>query len=526
MSGPRWWEGASIYHVYVRSWRDTDGDGFGDLAGVVEGLDHLRWLGVDALWLSPTMPSPDSDWGYDVSDYLDVHPGLGTLAGLDRLVADASARGLRVVLDLVPNHTSSEHAWFVESRSGRDSSRRDWYVWADPAVGGGPPNNWIDATGASAWTLDDGSGQYYLHNFLPTQPDLDWWNPAVRAEFEDILRFWLDRGVAGFRIDVAHALVKDAERRDDPPAPVGPETPFGLEPRYSKNRPEVHGIYRSWRRLADAYAPGRLLLGETWVLDASRLAAFYGADDELHLGFNFLFVFSPYDADVLAAVVDDTLAALPAGACPVWVGSNHDVSRFPTRWAAGDERRTRQALTLLCTLPGTVVLYYGDELGLTDVDVAPDRQRDPMSWHADDGRFNRDRARTPMPWEEGPGAGFTAASVEPWLPVGDRRGRSVAAQRRDDASTLLLTRRLLAARRAHLSPGVAPYERLDAPAGCWVYRCGPLVVAANLTDAPVAFDPPPGRPLLTSVADGAVVAGTLRPWEAVVTEVDPVADAP
>jgi alpha-glucosidase len=546
----RWWEGATLYHVYVRSWQDGDGDGVGDLAGARRRLGYLRWLGVDGIWLSPTMPSPNEDWGYDVSDYAGVQADLGNDEDLAGLVADAGALGMPVLLDLVPNHTSAQHAWFVESRSGRDSAKRDWYVWADPGPGGGPPNNWLDATGATAWTLDEASGQYYLHNFLPGQPDLNWWNDEVRAAFEDILRHWFDLGIAGFRIDVAHSLYKDRLLRDDPPAPLGPEARFGVAHRYSMNRPEVHDVYRQWRKLAEGYTPPRLLLGETWVLDARRLAAFYGDDDELQLGLNFSFVFAPLEAGPMAGVVADTLAALAPAGCPVWFGSNHDVSRFPTRWAGGDSARARLALTVLCTLPGTLVLYYGDELGLPDVHVAPEHQRDPMSWRAADGRFNRDRARTPMPWEPGPGAGFCPPGVEPWLPIGDRRGLSVADQRDDPSSTLSLTRRLLALRRDHLAGGAAgsggtgPPERSASPAsgsgaeepgrqapplyeelasgpGPWIYRSGPLVVAANVSGSQARVDLPAGPAVASSLepdpsarAGGAGVA--LRPWEALV----------
>ncbi|HET9076128.1 MAG TPA: alpha-amylase family glycosyl hydrolase [Acidimicrobiales bacterium] len=533
----RWWEGASLYQVYVRSWQDTDGDGYGDLAGVVRRLGHLQWLGVDGLWLTPTMPSPDQDWGYDVSDYTSVHPELGSLEDLDRLVGEAGRLGLKVLLDLVPNHTSDAHPWFVESRSaGRDSPMRDWYVWADPRPDGSPPNNWLDATGASAWTLDQASGQYYLHNFLPGQPDLNWWNPEVRNAFEDILRFWFDRGVAGFRIDVAHALYHDRELRDNPSAPEGPETRFGQARTYSMNRPEVHEVYRSWRKLVEGYDPVRLLLGETWVLDAERLAAFYGDDDELHLGFNFSLVFSDFTAAALSRVVRDSISALPPGACPAWAGSNHDISRFQTRWAGGDPDRARLGLAVLCTLPGTLVLYAGDELGLTDVEVPPDQQRDPMTWRAADNRFNRDRARTPMPWDEDePNYGFCPDGVEPWLPLGDRRGRSVAAQLADPGSDLWFARHLLRLRRECVSGG--GYQQLASGPDQWVYRSGGLVVAANFSGSASEVDLPAGamsrsgRPAGTGAPEGAADdhrggAVVLQPWEAIIIQTAGSPDSP
>ncbi len=544
-----WWQGAVLYQVYVRSWRDGDGDGYGDIRGVVEGLDYLDWLGVDGVWLSPTMPSPDDDWGYDVSDYLGVHPELGTLDDLDRLVAEAAARGMRVLLDLVPNHTSSAHPWFVEARSARDAPHRDYYVWADPGPGGGPPNNWLDATGEPAWTFDAATGQYYLHNFLDSQPDLNWWEPAVHEEFERILRFWLERGVSGFRIDVAHGLYKDAELRDNPPAPPGDPLHHDQLPVYSSHRPEVHGVYRRWRRIAEERIPPALLLGETWVGTIEELARYYGDGDELQLAFNFRFVFAELDAASLGAVVDETLSRLPPGACPVWTASNHDISRFPSRWCAGDPARTRLALTVLLTLPGTVVLYYGDEIGMTDVDVPPALQRDPMTRANRGHRPNRDRARTPMQWEAGPSGGFSAPGARPWLPLGEVETLNVAVQRDDPSSTLSLTRRLLELRRRGLAPGVAPFRRLASGAEQLVYRCGLLVVAANLSDEPAevggladvlacSSDPRrlPGAPDPSGPAGradrgaetgrraGTGPAGTatllLAPWEAVVTSED------
>src|SRR5258708_21293043 len=376
----RWWQRATLYQLYVRSWQDSDGDGYGDLRGIISRLDYLEWLGVDGIWLSPTMPSPDQDWGYDVSDYLSVHPEVGSIGDLDSLVAEVGKRGMRVLLDLVPNHTSSAHPWFVDASSASDSAHRGYYVWADPAPGGGPPNNWIDATGHPAWEWHAESGQYYLHNFLPSQPDLNWWLPAVHHEFKEILKFWFDRGIAGFRIDVAHGLYKDALLRDNPPlAHADPlQGRFGQRPVYSANRPETHGVFRDWRALADTYSPPRLLLGETWVGDLRALASYYGDDDELDLAFNFVFVFAEFAAPALPGVVAQTLAKLPIGACPVWMASNHDVGRFATRWGNGDERKIKLALLVLGTLPGTTVLYYGDETGMTDVQVPADLQRDTL----------------------------------------------------------------------------------------------------------------------------------------------------
>jgi alpha-glucosidase len=518
---PPWWHGAALYQLYVRSWRDTNADGYGDLRGIIERLDHLSWLGVDGVWLSPTMPSPDQDWGYDVSDYTGVHPELGTLADLDELIAEAGRRGLRVLLDLVPNHTSSAHPWFIDAAAGRDASRRDYYVWADPAPGGGPPNNWLDFTGQPAWQWHE-SGQYYLHNFLTGQPDLNWWQPAVHAEFRDILAFWFSRGVAGFRIDVANGLYKDAELRDNPPAasdnPL--ESYFGLRPAYNTNRPETHGVYRDWRTIADSYSPARLLLGETWVAEPERLASYYGDNDELQLGFNFPFALADFDAPRLARVVEQTLTALPPGACPVWMGSNHDIGRFPSRWCDGDERKIRLALLVLATLPGTTVLYYGDEIGMADVDVPAALRRDNATL-AGAGAVIRDRARTPMPWDAGPGGGFAASGVTPWLPTADHPVGNVADQRADADSTLWLCRRLLALRRTELSGGIASFEQLPAAEGQWAYRVGSLIVAANFSGQAVAIPRAAGEVLLATYGAGpdparALAGGVLGPWQGLV----------
>jgi alpha-glucosidase len=534
-TAPQWWHGATLYQVYVRSWRDSDGDGYGDLRGVISGLDYLAWLGVDGIWLSPTMPSPDDDWGYDVSDYLGVHPELGTLADLDRLVAEAGRRGMKVLLDLVPNHTSSAHPWFADARSGPAAAHRDYYVWAWPGAGGGPPNNWRDSTGAAAWTLDEASGQYYLHNFLPSQPDLNWWEPAVHAEFGKILRFWFDRGIAGFRIDVAQGLYKDAGLRDDPPAPAGHHRltgRFGLAQVYSANRPESHAVFRDWRAIAEGYSQPRLLLGETWVGDLARMAAFHGHSDELQLTFNFPFIFADFTAEALSQVVARTLARLAQGQCPVWTASNHDISRFPTRWCGGDERKARLALLVLATLPGTFVLYYGDEIAMTDVPVPAGQRRDAMTADRPEGE-GRDGARTPLRWDSSPSAGFTADGVRPWLPLGDVRDRNVAAQRGDPASTLAFCRDLLALRRAEFGGAIAAYRELPAAQGVWAYQVDHLLVAANFSDEPACLPGhagSAGRLLLSTSRDAAEPdpgkqdpASALRPWEGVI--IRPAGDA-
>ena len=511
-----WWRHGVLYQVYPRSFQDSDGDGVGDLAGVTSRLDHLEALGVDAIWLNPIHPSPNRDWGYDVADYLGVAPELGGLGALEGLIERAMSRGIRVLLDLVPNHTSDRHPWFVDARRGRDASHRDRYVWADPASDGGPPNNWQSAFGGPAWSLDAASGQYFLHSFLPQQPDLNWWNDDVREAFDDILRTWFDRGVAGFRIDVAHAIVKDRLLRDDPvldPNRVADE-PAVI---HSKHRPEVHDVLRRWRSIADDYDPPRVLIGETWVRDLPELARYYGEGRELHLAFNFAFATAPFEAAELRTIVQATEAALGPDAWPLWTASNHDIGRLATHWAGGRDERARCALFVLLMLRGTPVLYAGDEIALTDVDIGGAARRDEGST---DGR-SRDGGRTPIIWERGPGRGFTSADVEPWLPFGDDR-TSVAEQRADPASTLSWCRRLIELRRARqdLSGGAQrPLDTAD-PVFAWT-RGETIAVAANLSshDATVAL--PDGELVLAS--DGVRRAERsheveLPPWGCAVVE--------
>jgi alpha-glucosidase len=495
-----------LYQVYPRSFADSNGDGVGDLRGLIARLDHLEWLGIDGVWLSPTMPSPNADWGYDVADYLGVHPELGTMDDLDRLVAEAARRGIRILLDLVPNHTSDRHPWFLEARSSPTAARRDWYVWAEPGPDGSPPNDWVSVFDGSAWTLDEPSGEYYLHQFLAEQPDLNWWNHEVRDAFDEILRFWFARGIAGFRIDVAHSIVKDRDLLD-----------AGIQP-------GVHDVHRRWRTLADAQEPRRILLGETHLRELEQMIAFYGTgEDELHLAFNFPFVYSEFDADELAAVVARTERLLPQAAWPVWTASNHDSGRFPTRWCGDDDRRSGLALIALLTLRGTPVVYYGDELGMTEVELPPDRLRDPVGlrrWPDDPGR---DRARTPMQWSAAPGAGFTDAGAEPWLPLGDHRTRNVEAQRDDPDSLLSLCRELIAFRRARPELRTGAYRELESPPGAWAWRRGERVtVALNLSGGDVVIPGVEGHVAAASPRsrDGERATGSLSlgPWEGVVVE--------
>jgi alpha-glucosidase len=526
---PSWWRDGVLYQIYPRSFADSDGDGIGDLRGILDRLDHLEWLGVDGIWLNPTMPSPNDDWGYDVSDYLGVHPDLGTLEDLDALVAEAGRRGIRVLLDLVPNHTSDRHAWFEDALSGRDARYRDFYVWADPAPDGGPPNNWISNFGGSAWTLHEPTGQYFLNQFLPTQPDLNWWSEDVREAFDDILRFWFDRGIAGFRIDVCHAIVKDRELRDDPAATADDHPEIqkrGLRQVHSMNRPELHDVLRRWRAVACAEEPERVLVGETYVLDLEQLIPFYGnGQDELHLAFNFLFVHADLDAEQMRAVVEGVEAMLPEDSWPVWTGSNHDAGRLATRWAGGDEARARAALLILLALRGTPFLYYGDEIAMAEPELDPAQALDPVPHRLNDPAENRDPCRTPMQWSDAPGAGFTAdGATSTWLPIGDTAAANVEAQRADPGSALNLTRDLIALRRERADLRGGAYRTLPAPAGVWAWRRGAgTVVAVNLSGAPVEVGGLDGTVLVGTdrARDGEAVAGALRldPWEGAVLEV-------
>jgi alpha-glucosidase len=518
-----WWREGLLYEVYVRSFADSNGDGIGDLAGVRSRLEHLAWLGVDGIWLSPIVPSPNADWGYDVSDYMDVDPVLGDLEEFDRLVADANQLGIRVLVDLVPNHTSDRHPWFLESRASRESPRRTWYVWADSRAPGEPPNNWMSEFGGRAWCFDDRTKQWYLHNFLPEQPDLNWWEPGVSDAFDEILRFWLDRGAAGFRIDVTHGIVKDRQLRDNPPATADdPETVrrTGQRRIYSSNRPEGHDVLRGWRALADLYGDDRFLIGETFVFDVDRMASYYGTgSDELHAAFNFPFALSPFRAEALRDVVAETERAIPADGLPVWAGSNHDIGRFPTRWCDGDEDRIRCALLALLTLRGKPVLYYGDEIGMTERPVEGDAVRDPLGkrWP----ERGRDPARTPMQWSPEPEAGFADAGVEPWLPAGDPAGANVRDQRIDPGSVLNLCRDLATLRRRSEDLRTGAYTALDSPRETWVWRRGEgATVALNLSSKTARLDAIEGSVAISTRRDrdGEQVARSLdlRPWEGVV----------
>lgn len=528
-AGPEpWWRSAVLYQIYPRSFADSNADGVGDLTGIIQHLDHLEWLGIDGIWLSPVTLSPNADWGYDVSDFCSVQPDLGTLRDVDELIAAAGRRGIRVLMDLVPNHTSEQHPWFLDSRSSRTSDRRQWYVWADPGPDGAPPNNWVSSFGGPAWTLDSVTGQSYLHNHLAEQPDLNWWNEDVRAAFDGIMRFWWDRGVAGFRIDVCNIIIKDAELRDNPVATEDDDFEaqmFGQRPVYNGNRPEVHDVIRHWRNQADSYDDSRILVGETPV-PVDSLARYYGdGQDELHLAFNFPFISAAFDPSALRSVVEQTEAALPPGAWPAWTGSNHDMFRFATRWAGDDPRRVRSALLMLLNLRGTPVLYQGDEIGLGDTTLEREDLRDPLGVRYWPYYAGRDAARTPMPWCDAPGGGFTPPEVRPWLPMGDVSACNVADQQSDPHSVLGLARDLIALRRREPDLHGGDYRSLDGPPGVWVWSRGDRhVVALNLSDDMVDVPGLEGTVQICTerARDGERVSGYLRlaPWESAVLAVE------
>ncbi|WP_371652367.1 MULTISPECIES: alpha-amylase family glycosyl hydrolase [unclassified Streptomyces] len=517
-AGPRtnWWQDAVIYQVYPRSFADANGDGMGDLDGVRHKLPYLRDLGVDAVWLSPFYASPQADAGYDVADYRAIDPMFGTLHDADALIRDAHDLGLRIIVDLVPNHSSDQHEWFKRAlREGPDSPLRSRYHFRPGRGDDGelPPNDWESIFGGPAWTRT-ADGEWYLHLFAPEQPDFNWENPAVADEFRSILRFWLDMGVDGFRVDVAHGLVKAAGLPD-----IGGSDQLKLlgndvMPFFDQDG--VHEIYRSWRLILDEYPGERIAVAEAWTPTVER-TAHYVRPDELHQAFNFQYLGAPWDASELRDVIDVSLAAMrPVGAPATWVLSNHDVTRHATRFAnppglgtqlrtPGDRelglRRARAATLLMLALPGSAYIYQGEELGLPDVTDLPDEVRqDPSFFRAEGQDGFRDGCRVPIPWTAvGPSYGFGSGGS--WLPQPASWGAlSVEAQTGDPDSTLELYRAALAARREH--PGLGPGDAvrwLDAPEGVLAFAREGFVCTVNLTGEAVRM-PAPGKPVLSSVS--------------------------
>jgi alpha-glucosidase len=487
LSDYAWWQTGIIYQIYPLSFQDTSGDGQGDLRGIIDRLDYVEWLGVTAIWLSPIHPSPMADYGYDISDYTDIDPTFGTLDDFDRLVTEAHDRGIRVILDLVPNHTSDQHPWFQASRSSRDNPKRDWYIWHDPAPNGGPPNNWLSAFGGSAWAWDAATEQYYYHAFLREQPDLNWRNPAVVVAMLDVMRFWLDRGVDGFRVDVIWHLIKDEEFRDNPPNPDytgAPHAYDALLPAYTTDQPEVHNIVTKMRRVMDEYED-RLLIGEIY-LPVGQLVTYYGREDAgLHLPFNFMLVTQPWDASVIAAGMNEYVGALPDNGWPNWVLGNHDISRIVSRVGP---RQARVAAMLLLTAWGTPTIYYGDEIGMQDVEIPAAELKDtggerPLS-------SSRDPERTPMQWRDAPRAGFTTGT--PWLPVADNYATAnVEVEQQDPKSMLALYRRLIELRQSEPALMVGNFALVPAAGDLLAYRSGSktrhFLTILNLRHAAAGF---------------------------------------
>ena len=531
MSADTWWKNGIVYQIYPRSFQDSNGDGIGDIDGIRARLDYLVSLGIDAVWISPMYPSPMADFGYDISDFCDIDPRFGTLDGFDALVGDAHSHGIRIILDFVPNHTSDQHPWFVQSRSARSDPRRDWYLWRDPAPDGGPPNNWLSNFGGPAWTFDPRTGQYYGHSFLKEQPDLNWRNPEVSAAMYEVLRFWLRRGVDGFRVDVLSQIIKDAQFRDNPP---NPDFAPGQDPfhrwlmRYNTDLPEVQEVVVEMRRVVDAFSDARssrVLIGELY-LPLSRLIAYYGRSAQgvlegLQLPFNFQLIETEWQAARIDRLVRDYEAALPAGAQPNWVLGNHDKSRIASRVGP---QMARLAAMLLLTLRGTPTLYYGDEIGMTDVPIPARDVQDPFEKNKPG--MGRDPERTPMPWSAASNAGFTAGT--PWLRLAhDWRTHNVEAQSHDAGSMLALYRRLIALRRAQPALNRGDYEALEGEGEVLAYARNSegqrRVVLLNFgaTAAPVSPALMPRQPIVLASTDPAraeFVQGplVLAPYEGVV----------
>ena len=522
---PAWWQRQVIYQIYPRSFLDTSGDGIGDLEGIRVKADYLEWLGIGAVWLSPIYPSPDADLGYDISDYLTVDPRFGTLEDFDALLAALYGRGIKLILDLVPNHTSDQHPWFVESRSGPESPKHGWYVWRESGPGGSPPNNWESYFGSPAWSYVEPPGTWYLHSFDRGQPDLNWENPEVRRAMQDVMRFWLDRGVDGFRVDVLWLLSKDPELRDNP---VNPEWNDGLPPwlrllrQNSEDGPRAHEYARLLRSVIDEF-PDRVMVGEV-VLPPARAVSFHGERlEEVHLPHNFaLTELATWRADEIRTVVREYERLLPPGAWPNWLLGDHDFPRIASR--VGPDR-TRLALMLLLTLRGTPTWYYGDELGLANAHFQLSTMTviDPQASTSPE----RDRlvARTPMQWSPGPHAGFSR--VEPWLPLAsDDPAFTVERQRESPDSVLNFVRALIHLRRRTDALSIGTYRSLPAPPDVFSFERGhpdgAVQVHLNFGDREQEIGVPLESRMLLSTAGAKAMDApdtprvVMQPWEGMI----------
>jgi len=473
-----WWHNGVIYQIYPRSFYDTNGNGVGDLNGILLKLDYLaNTLGVNAIWLSPFYPSPMKDFGYDVANYIDVDPLFGNLAAFDHLLQSAHELDIKIIIDLVPNHTSDQHPWFVESRSSIDNPKRDWYLWLDAKPDGSPPNNWISVFGGSAWEWDTKTNQYYLHSFLKEQPDLNWRNPNLKDAMFDVVRFWLERGVDGFRVDVAHFLMKDPQFRDNPVNPSKTQAihkPLGdydtQRHLYDKGHPDNHQIYREFRNILDEYSTisPRVAIGEIHIYDWNEWVLYYGKNlDELHMPFNFSLLNTPWNASAIRKAVDNLEAVLPPGAWPNYVLGNHDEIRLVSRIG---ENQARIAAMLLLTLRGTPTIYYGEEIGMASIVIPPEKQKDPAGLRQPGQE--RDQCRTPMQWSSAPNAGFSPPNVPgTWLPISENyQTNNVESHLKDPSSLLILYKKLLKLRRKYPTLQIGDYQPVNgAPDHCYTY---------------------------------------------------------
>ena len=483
-----WWRRAVFYQVYPRSFQDSNGDGVGDIKGVLARLPYLTSLGIDALWLSPIFRSPMADFGYDISDYRDIDSLFGNMSDFDALVSAVHAARLKIILDLVPNHTSEQHPWFVEARNSRHNPKRDWYIWRNPGPDGAPPNNWLSEFGGSAWQYDQATGQYYYHAFLAEQPDLNWRNPAVRQAIYDVMRFWLGKGVDGFRVDVIWHLIKDAAFRDNPPNPhyvEGRPPHEKLLTTYSTDQPEVHDVVMEMRRVIDEF-DSRVLIGEIY-LPLQRLVTYYGSNlAGAQMPFNFALLSAPWNARSIEKIVADYEEALPTGAWPNWVLGNHDRPRVASR--VGREQ-ARVAAMLLLTLRGTPTLYYGDEIGMHQVAVAPEEVSDPFEKNVPGIGVGRDGCRTPMQWDATLHGGFSTA--KPWLPLAQDYAHENVVNLEADASSILSLYKALIALRKKLPQLVSGNHRQVAAQGGILLYCrehdgGSIVIALNFGADPAS----------------------------------------
>ena len=483
----QWWQTGIIYQVYPRSFQDSNGDGIGDLKGIIERLDYLDWLGINAIWISPIYPSPMADFGYDISDYTGIHPLFGTMKDFEELLHKAHEKNIKIILDLVPNHSSHEHPWFIESRSSKTNPKRDWYIWKDPKPDGSVPNNWLSVFGGSAWEWDETTGQYYYHAFLKEQPDLNWRNPDVQQAILDAMRFWLDKGIDGFRVDVMWHMIKDEQLRDNPANPdyqshMG--TYEQLLPVYSTHQPEVHDIVHKMPRLLDSYKD-RMMIGEIY-LPIHKLVTYYGIDNRgAHLPFNFMLLSLPWNAQRIASAIAEYEGALPHNAWPNWVLGNHDQPRISSRIGI---QQARVAAMLLLTLRGTPTIYYGEEIGMTDVPIPFDEVQDPQGLNMPGKNLSRDPSRTPMQWNSSEFAGFSTS--RPWLRMNWNYKRlNVNAQKNDPYSTLNYYRQLISLRQKELSLTLGDYRPVYADQQALAYMRQaqdekPFLVVLNLSHRP------------------------------------------